>query len=324
MAKPRVFVSSTYIDLKHARRHIESFVKQIGYESVLFESGDITFHHDQFIDSSCYAEIETCHMLILIIGGKYGSPSSEIKEEQKINDHIQFYNSITKKEYLTAREKNIPIFIFVEKGVYSEYQTFKKNRDNKSIVYAHVDNVNIFKLLDDIITQRTNNFVKSFENFDEITSWLKDQWAGMFADFLSKKNIDVNLKNLQQQVSELNEISQSLKTYNEIVLKSIQNVNSEEIIKKEDAKLNSRKSARFCRHPLIEYLLSRKNLDLNPVDVYKYFTTTNNLNDFTKKLKWNNTEFKDLIENTRAMRDYLELRNEFLEENNDINFEENK
>ena len=121
MAKPRIFVSSTYIDLKHTRRHIEAFIKQMGYESVLFENGDIPFHFDQPLDISCYGEIETCHMLILIIGGKYGSSSSENeneekdekKDEKKNNERIAFYNSITKKEYLTAREKNIPIFIFI-------------------------------------------------------------------------------------------------------------------------------------------------------------------------------------------------------------------
>lgn len=323
MAKPRVFVSSTYIDLKHARRHLEAFIKQMGYESVLFESGDITFHHDQFIDSSCYAEIDTCHLLILIIGGKYGTPSSEVTtKEITTNEHIEFYNSITTNEYLAAREKNIPIFIFVEKGVLSEYQTFKKNRKNESIIYAHVDNVNIFKLLDDIITQRTNNFVRPFESFDDITSWLKDQWAGMFADFLSRKSIDVNLTSLQQQVSELNEISQSLKIYNEILIKSVQSVDSATIIRKEDEKLKSRRAMRFCRHPLINFLIDRKRLDISPLDTFEYFSKTKSLEEFAKKLKWSEDEFKRLIINTRAKRDYLELRNDYLNEDNIIIFDE--
>jgi hypothetical protein len=324
MAKPRIFVSSTYIDLKHARRHIEAFIKQIGYETVLFESGDITFHHDIVLDESCYAEIETCHMLILIIGGKYGSAASEHEEDaQKIKDkEILFYNSITRNEYLKAREKNIPIFIFVDKGVYSEYQTFKKNRDNSSTQYAHVDSVNIFKLLDDILAQRTNNFIKAFENFEDITSWLKDQWAGMFADFLGKKTTDINIKTLQQQISELNEVSQSLKTYNEILLKSISNINSEEIIKKEDDKLRHRKALRFTRNPMIRYLIRKLNDEILPNEIYEAFIITSNLKAFLKQIKFSAPEVSRFSIMKAAQQDYLKLRNEFLGEENIVEDEE--
>ncbi len=316
MAKPRIFVSSTYIDLKHTRRHIEAFIKQMGYESVLFENGDIPFHSDHSLDISCYAEIETCHMLILIIGGKYGSPASDEDITDKNNEKILFYNSITKKEYITAREKNIPIFIFVEKGVHSEYETFKKNRDNSNIIYAHVDNVNIFKLLDEIISQRNNNYVKDFENFDDITSWLKEQWAGIFADYLSRKSTDVNIKNLQQQVQELKEISNSLKVYNEALLKSTNVQGSEEIIKREDDKLRVRKAIRFKENPLITHIISYKDLKIGPLRLLKIFEETKNLEEFVLKIGWENREYKELTE--MAFIDYLKLRNELLNENNDL------
>ena len=70
MAKPRVFVSSTYYDLRHVRQGIESFIEGLGFEAVLFESGDIPFSHEQPLDESCYQEISKCHILVLIIGGK--------------------------------------------------------------------------------------------------------------------------------------------------------------------------------------------------------------------------------------------------------------
>lgn len=43
MARPRIFVSSTYYDLKHIRSAMEVFIDSMGYESVLFESGEIPF-----------------------------------------------------------------------------------------------------------------------------------------------------------------------------------------------------------------------------------------------------------------------------------------
>ncbi|HAV1364053.1 DUF4062 domain-containing protein [Vibrio parahaemolyticus] len=36
MAKPRIFVSSTYYDLKHIRNSLEAFIDSFGYESVLY------------------------------------------------------------------------------------------------------------------------------------------------------------------------------------------------------------------------------------------------------------------------------------------------
>lgn len=316
MAKPRIFVSSTYIDLKHARRHIDGFIKSLGYETVLFESGDITFHHDTPIDESCYAEIENCHMLVLIVGGKYGSPASDAQETTKDTDkQIEFYNSITKKEYTAARDKNLPIFIFVEKGVYLEYQTFKKNRDVKGIVYAHVDNVNIFHLLDDIISQKVNNYVKTFENFEEITSWLKDQWSGMFADFLIRKNSDTNLLTLQNQLSDLNEISKSLKKYNEELLKKVFPKESSKIIQQEDEKIEHRKVLRFERKPLIKHLINmlKRQSDFRSLsiqDIYKNFSESTDLEDFCHKIGLNDENTSFVVNSRIPQSDYLELKEE--------------
>ncbi|TON64645.1 DUF4062 domain-containing protein, partial [Vibrio parahaemolyticus] len=121
MAKPRIFVSSTYYDLKHIRNSLEVFIDSFGYESVLYEDGDIPFHHDSPLDVSCYSEIKNCHILVLIIGGRYGSPASQQLDD---NERIEFYNSVTKKEYETARGQDIPIYVFIDKNVHSEYHTF--------------------------------------------------------------------------------------------------------------------------------------------------------------------------------------------------------
>lgn len=312
MAKPRIFVSSTYIDLKHARRHIEGFIKAMGYESVLFESGDITFHHDIPIDKSCYAEIDTCHMLVLIVGGKYGSPTSEAAVKKEDDEKaIKFYNSITKMEYEAARVKNLPIFIFVEKGVFNEYQTFKKNREIKGINYAHVDNVNIFLLLDDIVNQKVNNYVKTFENFEDITSWLKDQWAGMLADFLVRSNNDNNLLTLQNQITELNEISKSLKIYNEQLLKKVSPNESEEIIKSEDQKRQKRLQIKFSKFRLIEHItekLKQEGIIISNDDVYNFFIQSENFEDFLNLLKLSPDEKGYLFSIQEAQEDYDELR----------------
>jgi hypothetical protein len=46
MAKPRVFVSSTYYDLRHIRASLETFIHSLGYEPVLSEKGNIAYVPD--------------------------------------------------------------------------------------------------------------------------------------------------------------------------------------------------------------------------------------------------------------------------------------
>ena len=230
MARPRVFVSSTYYDLKHIRSSLEGFISELGYEPILFESGDIPFHHDKPLDANCYDAVDHAHIFVLIIGGRYGSAASgqtqlPTKSNKLSDDELdktyQFYNSVTVEEYKRARSNDLPIYIFVEKGVSGEYQTFKENRGAK-IKYAHVDNVGVFYLLDTIFAESRNNVVKEFDTFSQISSWLRDQWAGLMADYLSHKKTDSALQGLTTQVQTLNQVVDALKSYSEAIVKKVE------------------------------------------------------------------------------------------------------
>ncbi|MBC9007460.1 DUF4062 domain-containing protein, partial [Acetobacter tropicalis] len=152
MAKPRVFVSSTYYDLKFLRSSLDVFINSLGFETVLSEKGDIPYSPFIPLDESCYDEALSCDIFVLIIGGRYGSKTSDTKE----NQIYESYKSITKKEFETANSKGIPCFILIENGVYSEFQTYRKNKELK-INYAHVDSINVFKFIDEIFQLKKNN-----------------------------------------------------------------------------------------------------------------------------------------------------------------------
>jgi len=306
MAKPRIFISSTYYDLKHIRNSIESFVDLLGYESVLFESGDIPFSHHDPLDESCYKEIEVCHMLVLIIGGRYGSKVSSEENTLSVDElerHYQHFNSITKKEYETAIHNDLPVYIFVEKGVSAEYQTFKENRENKTIKYAHVDSVNIFRLLDNIFAQRRNNLVRDFENFEDISVWLKDQWAGLFANFLSKKSTESNLKSLSKQLKNLDDVTNALKDYTENIIKTVQPENSEKIINETNEKLRHNKDINiFMENQTIKHLLEKHDADLE--ELFNSFVTSNSFTNFIRK----KNKFFPQGENCPALRNGMRAR----------------
>ena len=174
MAKPRIFISSTYYDLKHVRADLERFVRDMGYEPVLNERGNIPYGHTEGLEEYCYREIEGCDILISIVGGRFGSQSA-------YGD-----SSISHVELKTAIEKDIPVYIFAEKNVRAEYGTYLLNKDNAATKYKHVDNTETFKFLEQIDALPKNNITFAFESSVEIISILREQWAGMFQRLLQE------------------------------------------------------------------------------------------------------------------------------------------
>jgi hypothetical protein len=185
MARPRVFISSTYYDLKYIRASLESFVESLGFDAVLSEKGDITYTPGRALDESCYREAENADILVLIVGGRYGAQASNGAEKPK--GFFDQYESITRKEYSSAAQKEIPVYVLVEKSVYAEYQTYTHNKHVKGINYVHVDSVNVFLFIEEIVAQ-SHNPVQAFEKYQDIESWLREQWAGFFRELLRRKS----------------------------------------------------------------------------------------------------------------------------------------
>ena len=309
MAKPRVFISSTYYDLKHVRKSLELFIDNMGYESVLFENGDIPFDHEKSLEQSCYDELDNCQIFVLIIGGRYGSPASS-EDAQSDQSKYDYFNSITSKEYQTAQKREIPIYIFVEKSVYAEYRTYKENIGNESIKYAHVDNVNIFKLLEKIYNEKRNNLVREFENVNDIVSWLRDQFAGIFYNLLTKKSSDSSINSLVNQITNLDIVVSSLKEYSERIIGEIFPVGDSEniintICEKEKKKINTQL---FFHNEFMNHLIRYHNQEQNELE--ETFSSSASMEDFFNSLE-KNIDCSMLKEHKSDLRTYLaKLRNE--------------
>jgi hypothetical protein len=236
MAKPRIFISSTYYDLRHIRASLETFVRSLGYEPVLSEKGDIAYIPDIALDESCYREAAGADLLVLIIGGRYGSERSNSRTEPD-RTFFEQYDSITKQEYKSALDNNIPVYILVDVQVYAEYQTFQKNKNNVNITYAHVDSVNIFHLIEEILTQRRNNALSTFSRYAEIEDWLREQWAGFFRELLKRTTHSQEIASLASQVFQLSELNKTLRTYLETLMTSISPDKSKAVIETESTRL---------------------------------------------------------------------------------------
>jgi hypothetical protein len=70
MAKPRVFISSTFYDLRHVREDLERFVRELGYEPIRHETGAIAYGKDAPPEEYAYREVELCDIIVSVIGGR--------------------------------------------------------------------------------------------------------------------------------------------------------------------------------------------------------------------------------------------------------------
>jgi hypothetical protein len=281
MAKPKIFISSTYYDLKHIRSAIENFIDTLGYDSVLSEKGSIAYNPDLPLDKSCYREAENSDIFVIIIGGRYGSPISESDSINK-DDFYERYESVTKMEYESALKKDIPLYILIEKSVKSEYETFKKNRTNTSIKYAHVDSINIFHFIDEIFQQNRNNPVKEFDKHNEIEDWLRIQWAGLFQELINNRNNQNEIASLTSQIFELSNLNKTLKRYMEELISETPNDKGKELIEKEEERLNSSRTLQALKKTEIVKDMTR-NERMTIEEVVDIFKTSKTLKKMAEK-----------------------------------------
>lgn len=217
MARPRVFVSSTYCDLKYVRERLSHFLERLGFEPVLFENDDIFFEYGEEIDDSCFNEIKYCHFMVLIIGKNYGNAIHEDEGKKREGEN---YISITKREYETAVESKIPISVFVDKSVDIEYELYKKNKENLSkynppLEFNQVENVGVF----DFLNSLGPVFRKKFDKIEDIEKFILNQVSGMVYEYLeSKKNGEKTFLN------EINDLRAQTGVINSLVEKMIENI----------------------------------------------------------------------------------------------------
>jgi hypothetical protein len=107
----------------------------------------------------------------LIVGGRYGSVSDTGK-------------SITNIEYLQARAKGIPIYVFIQTSILNILPVWKRNPD------AAFDNVVDSPLLFEFVSSLRDSgkvWTHGFDTAQDIVGALRTQWANMFVDMLALK-----------------------------------------------------------------------------------------------------------------------------------------
>lgn len=219
MAKPNVFISSTYYDLKTVRADIHRFLSEIGFEATRHELGHIPYGKNEKLESSCIKEVENCDILVCVIGGKFGSQSS-----------TESY-SITQKELKSALDFGKQVFIFVDRPVHHEYKFYLKNKSVDGVQYTAVDDRRVYEFLEEINSLPKNNSIFGFETSADIISILREQFAAIFQRLLSDETRRDELRQFEQLKTALNTVDQLVKYLSESnqngndAIKSILSVN---------------------------------------------------------------------------------------------------
>lgn len=199
MAKPRVFISSTFYDLRQVREDLERMIRELGYEPVRHETGRIPYPREQKLESSAYREVELSDIIVAVVGGRFGTESSDSPGL-----------SISQAELRRALDTGIQVFIFVEKSVLAEYSTYQLNKTVPSVKYRFVDDVRIYDFIEQLYALPQNNPIHGFETSNDITEFLRVQWAGLFHRFLQDQRRLTEMK-------VLDEMNATAKTLRELV-----------------------------------------------------------------------------------------------------------
>ncbi len=243
--KPRIFISSTFYDLKYIREDLANFVRLYGYEPVLFEDGDIGYTPGKTLDSSCYESMRNSDMVILIIGCEYGSAASGEKK-----DEFKEYMSVTRNEFRMAVESGIPIFVMIDKKVMVEYGVYEVNHEaieNGKIVmmFPTTKSINVFRFIKEIKGIVTFP-IQEFERSSDIKGFISKQWADMFKNYLSSLKRNGEDKKIENSVNEMKELIQKMSIMLDSVGKNVL-ANPKEY----DEVINQQEIMSFC-HGLLE------------------------------------------------------------------------
>lgn len=222
MANLRVFVSSTAYDLGVLRSVLRGFIQALGYDAVLSDYSDVLYDPREHAHKSCIAEIQTCDMVVLVIGSRFGS-DVQVDSLGAVTDQdvVRFLEdshgrkvSVTQAEALCAANVGIPIFAFVEAGVYHDYSVYQRNKGlpfASEIVYPSIAQPGsakyIFDFIDFLQGRSFNNAVVAFDRMEEVTEHLQKQWAGLFQRMLAEARVgqdeSVRIDRLADQFEDL-------------------------------------------------------------------------------------------------------------------------
>lgn len=168
--QPSVLVSSTCYDLAQVRQDLKSFFESMGMIPIMSEFSSFPVNPNLDAIENCLAGVkEKADIFVLVVGGRYGSETENGK-------------SVTNLEYLEAKVKGIPRYVFVQKPILTALSIWQKNRSGDFTGF--VDSSKLFEFVESLRDPK-ENWVFPFESAQDIIVTLRTQLAYLFMDALT-------------------------------------------------------------------------------------------------------------------------------------------
>jgi hypothetical protein len=170
MRRPSLFVSSTCYDLKQVREDIRVFIEELGLNAIVSEHNAFPVNPDLGTVDNCLKAVErNADIFLLIVGSRYGSSEGGAK-------------SVTNLEYLTARSKGIPVFVFVSRSILEILPVWKANPG--ADYSAITDSPKVFEFVSSL-AESGSGWVFPFDVAQQIFNTLRLQLSYLFMDALA-------------------------------------------------------------------------------------------------------------------------------------------
>ena len=179
---PNVFLSSTMYDLSELRAQLRQFVEGLGWRAVMSE-------HDSFpidanrttVENSRRNVRENADIFVMVVGARYGSVDDESDK------------SVTNLEFIEARARGVPVYVFVSKDVLAQLRVWEANPE--ADYSGVVDTPRVFEFIDSF---RGGGEVWTFEfaTAEDIVNTLRNQFAYLVQDAVELRQRAISQEHL--------------------------------------------------------------------------------------------------------------------------------
>ena len=195
--RPNIFVSSTIQDLQYLRDAIRDTIRELGYNPVMTDYGDVGYLPSVNVEESCYLSVGECQITVLIIGKRYGSRS--------LNGL-----SVTQNEFQSSKDRKIPVISLIDDEVLKFKRVFDANPQSNFATFPGMDEpAATFSFINEIAQSSVNNGFIHFSNVSDARTALTHQLAHMFGDLL-RKEFDPVKSEIRDVLSEIKTLRHEL------------------------------------------------------------------------------------------------------------------
>jgi hypothetical protein len=187
---------------------------------------DILYDPRLHTHTSCVDEVATSDVVVLIVGSRFGGKSvpealskldfEKLDKESKSTETLKAKEnlSVTQLEILKAVESGIPVFTFIDDGVWHDHALYEKNKNKPIINEIEFPSIEkpetasfIFEFINFLRHRARGNSVFQFSKTQDIENILRRQWSGLFQKLLQEQRTQAierkRIDNLSEQFSDL-------------------------------------------------------------------------------------------------------------------------